>query len=223
MGRCPRGQSQECLPPSASPPAVGARRVPDSPRPEFGQAWQTRTYLGRPRRGFCAHATSVRADDAIELYRNDFLVGLELGELSFDRWADGERTRLRTRFEALLRQGAQGALETGHWDAALSRAEKLTSVAPFDGDAAALEATVLVAGGRTSEALAALRRFAARIKEDLDIPPPQAVRDLTARLERTVAKQGAGRASSGTGSAKPARESVRGARPGAGQTRHDLP
>jgi DNA-binding SARP family transcriptional activator/Tol biopolymer transport system component len=138
----------------------------------------------------------TRPDDAISLYRGDFLEGLELGEVSFDRWADGERTRLRTRFEGVLREGARAALDSGNWEDALRRAERLTSVAPFDGEAAELEATVLVAAGRTGEALAVLRRYSARIKEDLDITPPQGVRDLTTRLERTVAKQqGVGTAS----------------------------
>src|SRR3954470_22179795 len=96
---------------------------------------------------------------ALELYKGDFLDGFTLGEPVFDSWADAERTRLRTRLQAALRQGAEGALSAGRWVEALQYVQRLTTLVPFDEDAALLEANISVAAGRPLEALGSLRRF----------------------------------------------------------------
>ncbi|HTR77955.1 MAG TPA: AAA family ATPase, partial [Gemmatimonadaceae bacterium] len=158
------------------------------------------------RNDFLAACESDGAAQAITLYRGDFLEGFEVGESSFDRWCDGERTRLRSRFETVLREGATRKLQGGEWVEALQMAERLAVLAPFDGTAAELEATVLVAAGRPNEALGTLGRYVTRIKEELDIPPTPSVREFLARLERSAGKSGG--AASAARDAKPNRTRI---------------
>ncbi len=123
-------------------------------------------------------------DVAVANYRGEFLAGFETGEPSFDRWADGERVRLRSRFqEALLAAGRQATAD-GDTKEALAFAERLSEVAPYDEEAALFEANTLVGAGRPSQAIAALRQFSGRLNDDLDIRVPPAVRTLLDRLEK---------------------------------------
>jgi Tol biopolymer transport system component/DNA-binding SARP family transcriptional activator len=121
---------------------------------------------------------------AVANYRGEFLEGFETGESAFDRWVDGERVRLRSRFqEALLAAGRQATAD-GDLREALAFAERLSAVAPYDEEAALFEANTLVAAGRPSQALAALRQFSARLDDDLDIRVSAAVRSLIDRLDK---------------------------------------
>ena len=121
---------------------------------------------------------------AVEAYRADFLDGFELGETGFDSWADAERTRLRGRFQSALHTGAESALAAGRWLEALQYVQRLTVVAPYDEDAVLLEANVLVAADRGSEALKALRRYAQTLEDQLDLKPSAKVREMLTRIER---------------------------------------
>jgi DNA-binding SARP family transcriptional activator len=134
---------------------------------------------------------------AVDAYRGDFLEGFELNEPAFDSWVDAERTRLKSRFQVALQNGAESALATGRWLEALQYVQRLTSVAPYDEGAALLEANVLVAAGRGSEAIRTLRRFAQTLHDQLDLQASPKVRETLARLER----------------AEPAREATLVARP----------
>lgn len=121
---------------------------------------------------------------AIELYRGDFLDGFELGEPAFDSWADAERGRLKSRFQAALRSGAESALAAGRWLEALQYVQRLTALAPYEEDAVILEANVLIAAGRSSEALGSLRRFSQSLRDQLDLPVSARIREIAGRLER---------------------------------------
>jgi Tol biopolymer transport system component/DNA-binding SARP family transcriptional activator len=122
---------------------------------------------------------------AVEHYRGEFLEGFELGEAVFDSWVDAERVRLRARFQVALQTGAEAALAAGRWLEALQYVQRLSTVAPFDESAALLEANVLVAAGRSGEALMSLRRFAQVLRDQLDLPPSPRIREMLARIERS--------------------------------------
>ena len=122
--------------------------------------------------------------EAIDAYRGDFLDGFELGESGFDSWVEAERTRLKGRFELALREGAEASLAAGRWLEALQYVQRLTAVAPYDEAAALLEANVLVAAGRGSEALMSLRRHVQTLKDQLDLQASPKVREMITRIER---------------------------------------
>jgi Tol biopolymer transport system component len=121
---------------------------------------------------------------ALALYRGDFLEGFSIGEQVFDSWVDAERTRLNGRFRSALQNGAESALSAGRWLEALQYVQRLTAIAPYDEAAAILEANVLVAAGRTPEALDSLRRFTQALRDQLDLPPSARIREMLSRIER---------------------------------------
>jgi Tol biopolymer transport system component/DNA-binding SARP family transcriptional activator len=135
---------------------------------------------------FVASCDAGRWEDAVEAYGGDFLEGLDVGEPAFDQWADNERMRLRSRYEVALREATQQALDAGRLLKAVGYAQSLSTVLPYDDAAANLEATVLIGGGRQAEALASLRRFAGRMRTEMELPVSPAIRELTTRLERTA-------------------------------------
>ena len=127
---------------------------------------------------------------AIELYRGDFLEGFDLGEPAFDAWVDAERMRLRARFQVALQTATEASLNAGRWLEALQFVQRLSAVAPLDESAALLEASVLVAAGRGSEAVLSLRRFTQLLHDQLGLSASPRVRETLARIERSEAREG---------------------------------
>lgn len=120
---------------------------------------------------------------ALGLWRGDFLEGFDVGEPPFQHWVDGQRARLRARYQDALATAVRDALERGQTDAAVERAGRLTALAPLEAPAALLEARALAAAGRVTEAAAALRSFVARYTEELDIEAPREVEEALARFD----------------------------------------
>ncbi|MHB1071783.1 MAG: AAA family ATPase [Gemmatimonadaceae bacterium] len=118
-------------------------------------------------------------------YTGDFLEGFELGERSFDEWADAERTRLRERMQWALRQLAAGSLEEGRASDAIGFVERLCEMLPYDEDAALLHASALVAAGRSWDAIAALERLQRRLADDLGVQASRGIAETLARLQRS--------------------------------------
>jgi DNA-binding SARP family transcriptional activator len=140
--------------------------------------------LEADRDAFSAALDRGAVAEAIEAYGGDFLDGFELGEPVFDGWVEAERTRLKSRFQVALKEGAEAALSAGRWLEALRFVQRLTTVAPYVEGAALLEANVLVAAGRGSEALVSLRRYVQTLKDQLDLQPSAKLREVIARIER---------------------------------------
>jgi len=130
-----------------------------------------------------------RPEEAVALYKGDFLEGVEFGESGFDEWAESERTRLRGRFTWALGAATQAALESGRWVEAAGYAQRLTAAAPYDEAAAISEASVLVSAGRRQEATATLQRFVQRLSSDLGLAAPAGVAAMLARLARPESGQ----------------------------------
>lgn len=115
---------------------------------------------------------------AIELYGGAFLEGLDLGEETFADWVGEQRHRLASAYEGVLARAAEDALESGDWRLGAERAQMLGAVSPHNGDAAVLEATALLAGGRRAEAVSALTVYARRMEVDLGSKPSAAAASL---------------------------------------------
>ena len=118
--------------------------------------------------------TAGDVEQAIQLYGGRLLEGLELNEEGFADWLADQRRRFDAAYEGVLARGAQEALEAGDWKIALERAQLLTAAAPHNGDAAVLEATALLAGGRRAEAVTALTVYARRMQTELGTKPSDA-------------------------------------------------
>jgi DNA-binding SARP family transcriptional activator len=141
---------------------------------------------------FLQAVETERWADAFAAYQGDFLEGFELGEPAFDRWAGVERMQLRSRFQTTLRRHAERALEAGDPGSAAVSAARLVASAPYEHDAALFQANVLLAGGKSAEALATLRQFMSRLQSELELPAPAEVLQLMNRLERSTVRSEAG-------------------------------
>lgn len=115
---------------------------------------------------------------AIELYRGRFLEGLELNEEAFADWVEDQRRRFEAAYEGALARVAEAALQAGDWESAVGHAQILTRVSPHSGDAAVLEATALLAGGRRAEAVTALTVYARRMETELGSKPAEAAKAM---------------------------------------------
>src|SRR5688572_24840177 len=121
-----------------------------------------------------------RLDDALALYRGDFLDGFDVGSLAFDEWAETERLRLRLRCKTAAERATQRALIEGRIDDAESAIRKLLEVAPQDSGAVEVAASSLVSLGRREQAVEVLTRFRLRAARDAVVVP----KPLEAMLER---------------------------------------
>ena len=134
-------------------------------------------------------------EKAIELYRGPFLDGLDLGEEAFAEWVGEQRGRLQSAYEGALARAAEDALGRGNWRLAAERARKLAAESPHNGDAAVLEATALLAGGRRAEAVSALNLYARRMEVDLGAKPSEAA---TSMLRAILSSSGPDKARAAT-------------------------
>lgn len=133
---------------------------------------------------FDTAAATGRAEDAIKLYRGDFLHGVVLDESAFDLWADHERDRRRAQFRGLLEQAISACQAAGRWSEAIAHSRRLLDVAPLDENAARVAASTLLSAGRRTEARDVLAQFAARLHAELGLPAPPEIQSLLGRLER---------------------------------------
>lgn len=140
-------------------------------------------------RDFEAALDAGHTADALQLYRGEFLEGLDLREDDFDQWVTTERSRIGARYRSTLTSAAQEALEAGEVRDALRYASRLAACAPLDSDAAVLEATILIAAGRKPEALSALEGFKSRLQTELGTPASPAVLALIGKLKKPGADE----------------------------------
>jgi DNA-binding SARP family transcriptional activator len=121
-----------------------------------------------------------RLDDALALYRGDFLDGFDVGSLAFDEWAETERLRLKLRCKTVAERATQRALIEGRTEDAESAVRKLLDVAPQDSGAVEVAASSLVSLGRRDQAVEVLTRFRLHAARDaVAVPKP-----LETMLER---------------------------------------
>lgn len=133
---------------------------------------------------FEAAFSSGSADEAIQLYRGDFLQGVTLDEPAFDFWAEQERSRIRACYQGALERAIADAQASGRWTEAMAYGRRLLDVAPYDENAARTAALTLVSAGRRAEARDLIARFTARLTADLGLSVPPGIQSLLARLER---------------------------------------
>lgn len=134
---------------------------------------------------FDSAAASSRIEEAIELYRGDFLDGVVLDEPAFDLWSDQERNRLRGQFRGLLERAVASAQADGGWTEAIATSRRLIEVAPLDEGAARTAAMALLSAGRRAEARDVLSQLESRLSSELGVPLPAEAKALLTRLERT--------------------------------------
>ena len=144
-----------------------------------------------------------RDEDALELYRGPFLDGFHIdGAPRFDRWVEGRRRELhRMAVEAAWRladraEGADRGAEAGRW------AELAVKLAPYDSAGVQRLMRLLQRTDRSAAALRAYEDYAARLRRDLELTPPEEISVLADRLAASAAPGDEGGA--GHGAPEPA-------------------
>jgi serine/threonine-protein kinase len=125
---------------------------------------------------------------ALSLYVGPFLDGFFLGDVpEFERWADGERTRLAKRAAAALEQLAVAASAAGTHAEAARRWRQLAALDPLSSRVALSLMRALAAAGDRVGALQHARVHEALVRQELDAAPDAAITTLAARLREEPA------------------------------------
>jgi DNA-binding SARP family transcriptional activator len=197
-----------------------------------------------PERIWCdASAFEARLEDgclaeALELWRGDFLPGLHVPTLAFERWLDGTRERLTRRAVGAAEQLRSRAEEQGDVAGAVRWARRGTELAPYDETAWRHLLSSLDRAGDRAGALAAYDTLATHLRDQLEVEPSPETQALADRIRERIAPQvpagpdasgGTGEATppvlesrvAGSGAARPACVVVRAVENLTGDARHD--
>jgi DNA-binding SARP family transcriptional activator/TolB-like protein len=120
-----------------------------------------------------------RREEALELYRGDFLQGFYLtGGPEFERWLDGRRDELRERARVAAWELAQVAEAEGTTTDAARFARQALRLAPLDEELVRQVIELLGRLGDRSGAVREYEAFAARMAEELELEPAAETRAL---------------------------------------------
>jgi serine/threonine-protein kinase len=120
---------------------------------------------------------------AVTLYRGPFLDGFYVSGLAeFERWAELERERHAGAYAHALKILATRAEASADWPAAVVWWRRLTQCDPFSTPAALGLMRALEAVGDPTAAVRYARRYAARVREELECPVADEVVSYIRRL-----------------------------------------
>jgi len=128
-----------------------------------------------------------REEDAVKLWRGDFLEGCEdLGSEELRTWIEQERAGLRKHLAWAYRHLADRARASGDWRGAITLAEEWCRALPYDEDAHRSAVETLRIAGKNAEAAARHAGFVTRLRTDLDTAPSEEFVRLGATLDQVV-------------------------------------
>jgi len=120
-----------------------------------------------------------RSADALELYRGHLLEGFFVsGAPDFERWVDGERTRLRDQAATAAWSLAEQAATEAHDASAVRWARQAISFTPTEEAAIRRLIALLYRMGDRAAALHAYHEFEARLWQDMGVRPSAETRRL---------------------------------------------
>ena len=126
-------------------------------------------------------------DAALAVYGGPFLDGVLLPRAAeFERWAEGERSRVAGRLARLLADGAAAAVAAGDHARAAALWERRVAADPVDAAATVAWMRALVAVGDRRAALRAAARHAAEMRAELGAGPAAEVAEYAAEVERAA-------------------------------------
>src|SRR5437773_6197960 len=144
---------------------------------------------------------------AVALYQGPFLDGFFLSETEeFERWVEGERTRLAYEVSSALQLLAREAGDAGRFQAEAEHWRQLTQIDPFSARAAIGMMQALDQAGERVAAVQHGDSYQARVRKELGAEPPAELIELTERLRNQTPMTSRASAERGrTGSPAPPR------------------
>lgn len=128
-------------------------------------------------------AAEGRHDEVVALYRGEFMEGFVLrGAPAFDRWLQGERTRIRKRVGESAWLAADALLTSGDVDAGRQMGERALALSLDDESAVRRFISTLAASGDRAGALAVYQTFAARMAKAYGVGPSPETRAIVEGL-----------------------------------------
>jgi DNA-binding SARP family transcriptional activator/Flp pilus assembly protein TadD len=125
-----------------------------------------------------------RIEEALELYRGDFLEGFHVANApDFERWVDAERQRLAERFDAALETIATRCEQQGDHAAALTFRRRLAARAPYNSAVTLKLMRALAASGDPAAAVQHAQIHEKLLRSELDVPLPAEITAFVAELQ----------------------------------------
>jgi TolB-like protein/DNA-binding SARP family transcriptional activator/Tfp pilus assembly protein PilF len=128
---------------------------------------------------------------ALELYRGEFLDGLELEAEPFAEWLRAERARIAAAAARLFEAGANAADAAGRGAEAIALAERLAALDPAREHAQRLLLRLTARHRGREAALARAEALKALLREQLDVPPEPETAALIASIRAMPASPAA--------------------------------
>ncbi|HEX6574431.1 MAG TPA: BTAD domain-containing putative transcriptional regulator [Gemmatimonadaceae bacterium] len=123
--------------------------------------------------------------EALDLYEGDLLPGFFLrGAPEYERWLDGERTRLKTTASKAACRLAVELASSGRNEDAARRARQALWISPDDEQVLRTAISVLAQTGDVSGAMREYDAFAKRLKEDYGSSPGSETQAVAARIRQ---------------------------------------
>ena len=138
--------------------------------------------VGSDAGSFTEALASGRPADAVGVYGGPLLDGFHVdGAPEFERWLDGERTRLAREYGEALKQLATAAEHAGAWGEAAQWWARAVEHDPPNSFLVLQHARVLAAMGDRANAIQVLEEHVRRLREEFDLAPD---REILATIER---------------------------------------
>lgn len=165
-----------------------------------------------------------RDREAMDRYGGDFLEGFHVsGAPGFERWAEGRRRELRLEAVSAAWRVAEGAEAAGSLDEARRAAERAIRLDPVDGRNVRRYLKLMDRLGQPAAALRAYERYAARMRDELDLEPSVETRALAEAIRQGNAHPEGSEGSEDAPTEGADRETARESSPGSSEERDDDP
>ena len=136
-------------------------------------------------RSFAEALGSGRPADAVAVYGGPLLDGFHVDDApEFERWLDGERTRLAREYGEALKQLATAAERAGAWGEAAGWWARAVEHDPPNSHLVLRQVRVLAAIGDRANAIQVLEAHARRLREEFDLQPDREILVMIERIRR---------------------------------------
>ena len=158
--------------------ALGAEAVPSS----GSHLRLDSSVVSSDARSFAEALDAGRPAEAVGVYGGPLLDGFHVDDApEFERWLDGERTRLAREYLEALRQLATAAEGVGVWDEAAKWWARAVEHDPPNSHLVLQHVRVLVTMGDRANAIQVLEAHAQRLREEFELEPD---REILATIDR---------------------------------------
>jgi DNA-binding SARP family transcriptional activator/tetratricopeptide (TPR) repeat protein len=140
---------------------------------------------------FRAAIDDGRLDDAMRLYRGDFLPGFFLSDTpEFERWVDRERAALRSRAISTARELSAREERAGHAIPAVEHARRALSLEPLDETSVRRLLDLLDRTGDRAGAVRAYNEFAEALRRELGVDPSAETVERATMIRSRLSRDG---------------------------------